>query len=126
GPAPDRVLIGATREGVFGFNGLIDEVAIYDYPLSPAQVQSHYTIGAPPPPPPPTGDIIKFETNNQPNFALPSAFGSFATIPAPSHADYADANSGNGVTVAVAPGSIPLHPTNSAPIEKLIDGVIMD
>ena len=41
-PNPDRVLIGATREGVFGFKGMIDEVAIYDTGLSAAQIRAHY------------------------------------------------------------------------------------
>jgi hypothetical protein len=45
GPAPDRVMIGATRSGTvssFNFKGLIDEVAIYDYALSAAQVRAHF------------------------------------------------------------------------------------
>lgn len=45
GPVPDRVLIGATRDGagIFSYNwtGLIDEVAIYDHALTPAQIQAH-------------------------------------------------------------------------------------
>lgn len=45
GPTPDRVLIGATRDGVnasFQWKGLIDEVALYNYALSPLQVAAHY------------------------------------------------------------------------------------
>jgi hypothetical protein len=45
GPTPDRVLIGASRNGSvnsFNFKGLVDEVAIYDTALSPAQVRAHY------------------------------------------------------------------------------------
>lgn len=45
GPAPDRIMIGATRtgtEGSFNFKGLIDEVAIYDYALTVAQIRSHF------------------------------------------------------------------------------------
>ena len=44
GPVPDRVLIGATRDGAasgFNWTGLIDEVAIYDFVLTPAQIQAH-------------------------------------------------------------------------------------
>jgi hypothetical protein len=41
GPSPDRVMIGATREGVYNFKGNIDEVAMYDYPLSVTQVRAH-------------------------------------------------------------------------------------
>jgi hypothetical protein len=50
GPAPDRVMIGATRTGTagsFNFKGSIDEVAIYDYPLSPAQIRAHYRTAFP-------------------------------------------------------------------------------
>lgn len=50
GPAPDRVLIGATRDGTvssFNWKGLIDEVAVYDYGLSAAQIRNHYRAGAP-------------------------------------------------------------------------------
>jgi hypothetical protein len=45
GPSPDRIMIGATRSGTvssFNFKGLIDEVAIYDYALSAAQVRAHF------------------------------------------------------------------------------------
>jgi hypothetical protein len=52
GPSPDRVLIGATRDGSNGsyqWKGSIDEVAIYDYAISPAQVMTHYLAAAPPP-----------------------------------------------------------------------------
>lgn len=45
GPSPDRVMIGATRSGTtssFNWKGLIDEVAIYDYALTPVQVRGHY------------------------------------------------------------------------------------
>jgi len=52
GPVPDRVLIGATRDGSnssFQWRGLIDEVAIYNYPLSQSQIEAHYLAAAPPP-----------------------------------------------------------------------------
>jgi hypothetical protein len=45
GPTPDRVLIGASRDGTnlsFNFKGLVDEVAFYDTALSPAQIRAHY------------------------------------------------------------------------------------
>ncbi|RIK78315.1 MAG: hypothetical protein DCC68_15600 [Planctomycetota bacterium] len=129
GPVPDRILIGGTRSGTvssFNFNGSIDEVAIYNYALSPAQVSAHYNAGSPPPPPPVPGDIVVFETNNEPNFALPAAFGSFPTIPSPSNSDYADQNSGNGVTIAVAQGSPNPMAPNSGDVVRLNDGVIMD
>jgi hypothetical protein len=45
GPDPDRVLIGASRNGSvnsFNFKGFIDEVAFYDKPLSAAQIRAHY------------------------------------------------------------------------------------
>jgi Concanavalin A-like lectin/glucanases superfamily/Immunoglobulin domain len=45
GPTPDRVLIGASRDGSvnsFNFKGLVDEVAIYDTALSAAQIRAHY------------------------------------------------------------------------------------
>lgn len=129
GPAPDRVLIGATRSGSaasFNFNGLIDEVAIYDYALPAARVQAHYALGAPPPPPPMPGDVVRFETNFEPDFASPAAFGSFATIPRPSNNDYADQNSGHGVTMSVPPGSVlPLN-GNSGPVTRLNDGQGID
>jgi hypothetical protein len=49
-PAPiDAVnavlLIGDSQGGGGGFIGAIDEVAIYDYALSPAQIASHYRVG---------------------------------------------------------------------------------
>jgi hypothetical protein len=37
-------LVGSSRAGGSAFRGAIDEVAIYDYPLDPAQIQNHYTI----------------------------------------------------------------------------------
>jgi hypothetical protein len=51
------VLIGATRTGTnastsFNWKGLIDEVIIYNYALSPNQVQSHYLSAIPATPPP--------------------------------------------------------------------------
>jgi len=54
GPAPDRVMIGATRSGTassFNFKGGIDEVAVYDYALSAAQVRGHFRAAQPPAPP---------------------------------------------------------------------------
>jgi hypothetical protein len=45
GPSPDRVLIGATRDGSnssFQWKGLIDEVAIYDRALPHDRVLAHY------------------------------------------------------------------------------------
>jgi hypothetical protein len=129
GPIPDRILIGGTRSGdvsSFNFNGLIDEVAVYNYALSPAQVSTHFNAGSPPPPLPPTGDIVKFETNNEPNFALPGAFGSFPSIPRPSNTDYADQQSGNGVVVSVAAGSPNPMAPNSGAVVRLNDGIIMD
>lgn len=129
GPIPDRILIGGTRSGSdasFNFNGLIDEVAVYNYALSPAQISAHFSAGSPPPPPPPAADIVKFETNNEPNFALPGAFGSFPTIPRPSNSDYADQQSGNGVVVSVAAGSPNPMAPNSGAVARLNDGVIMD
>jgi hypothetical protein len=50
GPDPDRVLIGASRNGSvssFNFRGFIDEVAIYDSALSPARIRAHYRTGVP-------------------------------------------------------------------------------
>jgi Concanavalin A-like lectin/glucanases superfamily len=54
GPDPDRVMIGATRSGTvssFNFKGCIDEVAIYDYALSAAQIRTHFRTAQPPEPP---------------------------------------------------------------------------
>ena len=51
GPVPDRVLIGATRDGVnasFQWQGLIDEVALYNYALSSLQVAAHYQTATQP------------------------------------------------------------------------------
>lgn len=51
GPAPDRVMIGATRtgtEGSFNFKGCIDEVAIYDYALPPELIRAHFRAAFPP------------------------------------------------------------------------------
>ena len=73
GPLPDRVLIGATRDGTipggaWNFKGFIDEVAIYDYALSAGQVRAHYR--APlnvspkrmlPPTPTANGWLLRFE-----------------------------------------------------------------
>ena len=46
GPTPDRVMIGATRNGTggssFNLKGRIDEVAFYDTALSAAQIRAHY------------------------------------------------------------------------------------
>jgi hypothetical protein len=45
GPTPDRVLIGATRDGTinsFNFKGFIADVAFYDHALSSGQIRSHY------------------------------------------------------------------------------------
>jgi hypothetical protein len=53
GPSPDRVMIGATRTGSagsFNFKGLIDEVAIYDTALTPAQIRAHFRASQPAPP----------------------------------------------------------------------------
>ena len=45
GPVPDRLLLGATRTGMvpnsFNWTGLLDEIAIYDYALTPAQIQAY-------------------------------------------------------------------------------------
>ena len=53
GPAPDRVMIGATRSGTvssFNWKGWIDEVAIYDHALTAAQIRAHYRAVAAAPP----------------------------------------------------------------------------
>ena len=50
GPTPDRVLVGATRSGNFNWKGLIDEVAIYDTALTPAQIRAHFRAAQPGPP----------------------------------------------------------------------------
>lgn len=50
GPVPDRVMIGATRDGFaqgLNFKGLIDEVAIYNRALSAERILAHYRAGAP-------------------------------------------------------------------------------
>ena len=52
GPSPDRVLIGATRDGStssFQWKGLIDEVAIYNRALSADRVLAHYQAALPTP-----------------------------------------------------------------------------
>lgn len=52
GPTPDRVMIGATRNGSessFNWKGFIDEVAIYDTALTAAQIRGHLRAGAPGP-----------------------------------------------------------------------------
>lgn len=52
GPVPDRVLLGATRDGAsssFQWKGLLDEVAIYDRALTPIQVWTHFLGAAPAP-----------------------------------------------------------------------------
>ena len=44
GPSQDRILIGATRDDFassFNLTGLIDEVAIYNYALTRAQIDAH-------------------------------------------------------------------------------------
>jgi len=54
GPSPDRVMIGATRDGTggsaFNLKGSVDEVAIYDTALSPAQIRAHYRAAQSGPP----------------------------------------------------------------------------
>jgi hypothetical protein len=50
GPSPDRVMIGATRNGSsssFNWKGLIDEVALYDHALSPDRILAHYYAALP-------------------------------------------------------------------------------
>lgn len=50
GPTPDRVLIGASRNGSvnsFNWKGLIDEVAICDHVLSPDRILAHYSAALP-------------------------------------------------------------------------------
>ncbi|MCZ7635785.1 MAG: immunoglobulin domain-containing protein [Verrucomicrobia bacterium] len=44
---PDRVMIGATRSGIFGWRGWLDEVAIYDRALTGAQIRQHFKSGLP-------------------------------------------------------------------------------
>ncbi|MCL5097161.1 MAG: immunoglobulin domain-containing protein [Candidatus Omnitrophica bacterium] len=44
---PDRVLIGATRTGIFGWRGLITQVTIYDKGLTPGQIRAHYRAALP-------------------------------------------------------------------------------
>ena len=53
GPTPDRVLVGASRDGInnsFNWKGYIDEVAIYDTALSPVQIRAHYRAAQAGPP----------------------------------------------------------------------------
>lgn len=38
------LVLGRGRDGSDGFVGAIDEVAIYDYPLDPAQIQHHFAV----------------------------------------------------------------------------------
>ena len=57
-PTTDPLLIGNGYSGSPNpFPGSIDEVAIYDYPLSSEQVLEHFTQGGGilPEPPPPSG-----------------------------------------------------------------------
>ena len=52
GPSPDRVMVGATRNGSvssFNWNGLIDEVALYNRALPPDRILAHYQAGLPEP-----------------------------------------------------------------------------
>ncbi len=51
----DALSFGVDRDGAGGsfFHGVIDEVALYNYALSPAQVLSNFSNVTPPPPPPP-------------------------------------------------------------------------
>ncbi|MGC8989851.1 MAG: LamG-like jellyroll fold domain-containing protein, partial [Verrucomicrobiia bacterium] len=44
---PDRVLIGATRSGIFGWRGWLDEIAIYDRALTQTQIKTHFRSGLP-------------------------------------------------------------------------------
>ena len=45
--AGDRTYIGARRNGQYSFQGRIGEVAIYDRPLSRAEIQGFYKMGRP-------------------------------------------------------------------------------
>jgi hypothetical protein len=50
GPVPDRVLIGATRDGSassFNFLGYISQVAIYNHALSPVNIRAHFRASMP-------------------------------------------------------------------------------
>lgn len=43
---PDDFVIGADSQGTgVRFQGVLDEVAIYDFALSPTQIQHHYNVG---------------------------------------------------------------------------------
>jgi hypothetical protein len=66
----DRVLIGATRSGIFGWRGHIANVAVYDKPLSAAQIRAHYRAALPDEGP--VLDIQKAVTISWPSF--PSGF----------------------------------------------------
>jgi hypothetical protein len=68
GPVPDRVMVGATRDGngggSFNWLGGLDEVAIYDRALTLAEVEEHFTsaggVIVPPLPPPTVVDLNRY------------------------------------------------------------------
>lgn len=48
------IVIGGGGDGSGLFDGVIDEVAVYDFPLAPARIAARYNrVEVPPPPPPP-------------------------------------------------------------------------
>jgi len=76
--------IGSARDGVSDyFRGLIDEVAIYNYALSPSQVHSNYNRVVPPG----TNDPSNFVFNG--SFELGTDPGSSGQIDAPNSSDIA-------------------------------------
>ena len=55
----DVLAIGTARDGADGyFRGVIDEVAIYNYALSPSQISSNFSAVTLPPPPPPPPPVV--------------------------------------------------------------------
>lgn len=60
GPVTDQTMADNTEDLAIGrsvnssfYNGVLDEVAVYNVPLTATQVSNHFAAGAPPPPPPP-------------------------------------------------------------------------
>jgi hypothetical protein len=91
-----NVDIGIGHLGTRWFNGLLDEVAIYDSALSPDRIVAHYDAagGTPPPPPPPATLLAHYTFDSDANDATgnhPGTLQGGATI-----ASTSDARVGSG------------------------------
>jgi hypothetical protein len=84
GPSSDMLVGEGPNTGQIPYNGYVDEIAIYNYALSVAQVTNHYAVGTNEivaPPTPPTFNLQPFSTNAY--AGVPVTFSSQALGTAP-------------------------------------------